>query len=160
MTRAAELFDTVALLRDFPQHNVGRGDVGAVVEVYPDAYEVEFVDADGAPRAMFAVPRDDCLPVHLGPLPSAVSGVVNGSLWYWYDAAEDLLDVRLVSQRSSPGSPDPAPEGFTLLRDPVSGAAIGMVIRGFWARFGDSEEPPDRVLIEQQVSGLAARLAA
>lgn len=160
MTRLAGLFDTVALLRDFPQHGVVRGDIGTVVEVYPTAYEVEFVGEDGAARAMFAVPRDDCLPVHIGPLPRAVTGVVDGSLWYWYDAAEDLLDVRLVSQRTGASSPDPAPEGFTLLRDRVSGAAIGMVIRGFWARFGDGADHPDRDLLERQVSGLAARLAA
>lgn len=159
MTRPAEMFDTVALLRDFPQRGVVRGDIGSVVEIYGDAYEVEFVGEDGAPRAMFAVPRDDCLPVHIGPSPRALTGVVNGVLWYWYDAAEDLLDVRLVSRRSTAGNPDPAPGGFTLLRDPASGAPIGMVVRGFWSRFGAGERP-DRDLLERQVSGLAAQLAA
>lgn len=61
MTRVAELFGTVALLRDFPQHGVIRGDIGTVVEVYPTAYEVEFVGDDGAARAISVVQRDDCL---------------------------------------------------------------------------------------------------
>ena len=160
MTHRAQLFDTVALLRDFPQRGVVRGDIGTIVEVYGDAYEVEFAGEGGAPRAMFAVPRDDCLPVHLEPSLRAFTGVVDGSLWYWYDSAEDLLDVRLMSMRSIAARPEPAPEGFTLMRDPASGAAIGMVVRGFWTRFGAGAEQPDRALLEQQVSGLAARLAA
>ncbi|MFG0285329.1 MAG: DUF4926 domain-containing protein [Phycisphaerales bacterium JB039] len=159
MTDTARLHDTVALLRDFPGRGAARGDVGAIVEIYDDAYEVEFTDENGAPRTMFAVPRRDCLPVRLGQAAGALTGVA-GSLWYWYDPAEDMLDVRLVSKRSVAAQPEPAPEGFTLMRDPATGTAVGMVVRGFWTRFGAGSDAPDRTLLERQVSGLAAQLAA
>lgn len=159
MTHTAQLLDTVALLRDLPQHGVMRGDVGTIVEVYDDAYEVEFVGENGTPRAMFAVPQEDCLPVHLGGAARAITGVVEGALWYWYDPDEDVLDARLTSKRSVAAQPEPAPEGFTLMRDPATGAAVGMVIRGFWSRFGSGDRP-DREMLEQRVSGLAAKFAA
>jgi len=45
-----KLHDAVALLSDLPEHNLKRGDVGTVVEVFkqtphhPAGYIVEFVD--------------------------------------------------------------------------------------------------------------------
>jgi len=43
--------DTVVLDRDFPEHGLRKGDLGAVVQVYePEALEVEFVTASGRTR--------------------------------------------------------------------------------------------------------------
>ncbi len=45
--------DTVVLDRDFPQHGLRAGDLGAVVETYePDGLEVEFVTASGRTQAI------------------------------------------------------------------------------------------------------------
>ena len=45
-----EVLDTVVLERDFAEHGLRRGDLGAVVEVYPpNGLEVEFVAASGPP---------------------------------------------------------------------------------------------------------------
>lgn len=45
--------DTVVLDRDFPQHDLRAGDLGAVVETYePDGLEVEFVTASGRTQAL------------------------------------------------------------------------------------------------------------
>ena len=44
--------DCVVLKRDVPEHDLRKGDLGTVVEVYePDGLEVEFVAASGETRA-------------------------------------------------------------------------------------------------------------
>jgi hypothetical protein len=43
----------VVLNRDLPAHGLRAGDLGAVVEVYPDSgVEVEFVRASGSTKAL------------------------------------------------------------------------------------------------------------
>lgn len=158
MTSGAKLLDCVAMLRDFPEHGVSRGDVGTVVEVFgDDAYEVEFVGEDGATSAMFAVPQKDCLPVHLGAAERPVTGVV-GSLWYWYDPNDDVLDVRLVSKRDAAGVTEPTPDGMMVVREAAGRGAIGLIVRGFWQRFGAGAR--DREGLERRVGALGVRLAA
>jgi hypothetical protein len=54
---------TVVTITDFPKNNIKSGDIGVVVAIFTDpneAYEVEFVNADGSTKAMFAI-----LPEHL-----------------------------------------------------------------------------------------------
>lgn len=52
--------DTVVLDRDFPQHDLRAGDLGAVVETYePDGLEVEFVTASGRTQALVTLRVDD-----------------------------------------------------------------------------------------------------
>ena len=56
--------DTVALSRDLPEHNLRRGDLGAVVQVLgPDLYEVEFVRASGVTEALVSLGSTDLRPV-------------------------------------------------------------------------------------------------
>ena len=47
--REIKLFDTVALLKDLPEENLRRGQVGTIVEILADskAFEVEFADRNG-----------------------------------------------------------------------------------------------------------------
>lgn len=49
MTHQINLFDVVALTEDLPEHNLWRGQVGAVVEILAGgkAFEVEFSDREG-----------------------------------------------------------------------------------------------------------------
>jgi len=52
--------DTVVLVRDFPDHGLKAGDLGAVVEVYlPDGIEVEFVAASGRTTALLTMRPTD-----------------------------------------------------------------------------------------------------
>ena len=53
MNDEIKLLDVVALTKDIPEHNLWRGEIGAVVECYPNnAYEVEFVAQDGYTYAL------------------------------------------------------------------------------------------------------------
>jgi hypothetical protein len=60
MTMGFQELDTVVLDRDLPEHDLRRGDLGAVVQVYPpDCYEVEFVTASGRTQALAKVSAVD-----------------------------------------------------------------------------------------------------
>jgi len=55
--------DTVVVAVDLPDHGLKKGDVGAVVQVYPHAVEVEFVTAAGGTRAVVTLGMDQIRPV-------------------------------------------------------------------------------------------------
>jgi hypothetical protein len=63
-----ELLDVVALTTDIPQHNLYRGEIGAVVECYTDdSYDVEFVAQDGYTYALVTVRADQLIPLREKP---------------------------------------------------------------------------------------------
>ena len=53
-----KLLEVVAVLQDFPDGNVARGQVGTIVdELDKDNVLVEFADIDGVAYAISAIPR-------------------------------------------------------------------------------------------------------
>jgi len=61
--------DTVVLDRDLPEHHLKKGDLGAVVQVYPpDGLEVEFVAASGRTQAVVTLRDEDVRAVADGDL--------------------------------------------------------------------------------------------
>jgi hypothetical protein len=63
--RRIKLLDTVALLEDFPECGLKRGEVGTVVEILaPDVYEVEFCDDEGHTYAQFALRGEQFVTLH------------------------------------------------------------------------------------------------
>lgn len=55
-----DLLESVVLVRDLPEHGLKKGDLGAVVELYPpDGLEVEFVRASGRTQVVVAVRSQD-----------------------------------------------------------------------------------------------------
>lgn len=64
MTFEGGASQTVALDRDLPEHGLGKGDLGAVFEIYkPDDLAVEFVMADGITCALLTLQECDVRPV-------------------------------------------------------------------------------------------------
>lgn len=59
MTNPIRELDTVVLLRDIPEAGLHAGDLGAVVLVHPDAYEVEFVGRSGHTGALRTLPAHE-----------------------------------------------------------------------------------------------------
>ena len=58
------LLDVVVLTSDVPQHNLRRGEIGAVVECYPDdAYEVEYVARGGYTYALVTLRGTQFVPL-------------------------------------------------------------------------------------------------
>lgn len=67
-----ETLAVVRLLTDRYRHKgVAAGAVGVVLDVYDDAYEVEFSRPDGSTVAWFAVGRDEVEPYVGTDVPSA-----------------------------------------------------------------------------------------
>lgn len=55
-----KMLDTVVLDKDIPEHNLIKGDLGTVVEIYePDGIEVEFVMGTGKTRALLTLNKND-----------------------------------------------------------------------------------------------------
>lgn len=160
MQRPIKILDVVASLSDLPAQGVVRGDVGTVVDLPGQGavVTVEFVDSDGQTRALVDLAPTDLLPLRGHSTEPPVCGVVDSGLWYWYDPNDDLLDVRVLSRRSVSGVSELLPDGVTLLRDPADGDAIGLIVRGFWQRFGGGD--PEQLTLEAKVSALRPRLAA
>ena len=63
-----KLLDTVVLDRDLPDVGLRRGDLGAVVEVYDDGLEVEFVAVSGRTQAVVTLRTTDVRAVDDGDL--------------------------------------------------------------------------------------------
>ncbi len=57
--------DTVVLTHDIVTHRLKKGDIGAVVHCYEDdnAFEVEFVTADGKTVALLTLNCEDIRPI-------------------------------------------------------------------------------------------------
>lgn len=63
--------DTVVLERDLPEHDLRRGDLGAIVHQHgPDAFEVEFVRASGKTQAVISLGGADIRPLQDEDLPA------------------------------------------------------------------------------------------
>ena len=67
MHTTPHLLDVVALLSDVPAHGLLRGQVGTVVELLDDAYEVEFSDDEGNTYSELALAPDQLLVLHHRP---------------------------------------------------------------------------------------------
>ncbi len=72
MAEPIKLFDVVALTVDLPEHNLGRGQVGTVVEPLADgnAFEVEFSDSEGRTYASLGLRPDQLMVLHYEPVPA------------------------------------------------------------------------------------------
>lgn len=63
--RDNQLYDVVALLEAVPEHNLVRGSVGTIVDVYPDGdYEVEFANNDGEAYTILSVSPHQLMLLH------------------------------------------------------------------------------------------------
>jgi hypothetical protein len=61
---------TIALLKDIPEKNLFRGDVGAVVSDLSDtAVEVEFVDKKGRTSVLATLEKKDLIRLRLDVVP-------------------------------------------------------------------------------------------
>jgi hypothetical protein len=73
--------DTVVLVRDLDEYELKEGDIGAVVHCYAggNAFEVEFVTAEGRTVAVLTLTTDDIRPMK----------------------AREILHVRELAQRAA-----------------------------------------------------------
>ena len=89
-----------------------------------------------------------------------IEGVVDGSTWFHYDLANDVLYVRLASRREASGVGTETPDGFVLLRDAETDEPIGLTVVNWWKRFGQGQRPDSITELQQLIEPWARRLAA
>jgi hypothetical protein len=69
MDEPIKLLEVVALLDDFPEHNLRRGEVGTVVEqLADDVWLGEFSDNDGEEYATLELQTDQLMKLYYEPL--------------------------------------------------------------------------------------------
>jgi hypothetical protein len=71
MMDSIKLLDVVALTEDLPHRGLRRGQVGTVVEILADAFEVEFADTDGEAYALLPLRADQLMRLHYEPAQAA-----------------------------------------------------------------------------------------
>ncbi len=64
-----------------------------------------------------------------------IEGTVDESMWYHYDLDNDVLYLRLASQRDVEAFGEETPDGYILLRT-AGDAIVGMTVVDYWRRFG------------------------
>jgi hypothetical protein len=69
MGATVNVLDVVALMKDLPERDLYRGQVGTVVEsLAPDVFEVEFSDNEGRAYASLALKAEQLLVLHHEPV--------------------------------------------------------------------------------------------
>ena len=81
MANALKLLDVVALTVDLPEDNLGRGQVGTVVEILAGgtAFEVEFSDREGRTYESLGLRPEQIMVLHYEPFATQSQSDVNAS---------------------------------------------------------------------------------
>lgn len=90
----------------------------------------------------------------------ALEGTVNQKLWYHYDFANDVLYLRLLSERSTETAAEETPEGILLLRRLDDDEIVGLTVVNWWKRFGEGGEPDSIRRLEHGIERTSAQLTA
>lgn len=64
-----------------------------------------------------------------------IEGTSDKGIWYHYDLDNDVLYLRLASQRDVEAYGEETPDGFILLRR-ADNSIVGMTVVDYWRRFG------------------------
>ena len=84
-----------------------------------------------------------------------IEGIVSNSLWFHYDFGNDVLYVRLVSQRDTPALGEEQPDGTILLRTEADDRLVGVTVVNWWRRFGSGCLPDSLSDIGKKVEAFA-----
>ncbi len=89
-----------------------------------------------------------------------IEGVVDGSMWFHYDLANDVLYMRLASRREASAVGEETPDGVVLLRDAKTGEPVGLTVVNWWKRFGQGQLPDSITELQKLIEPWAKRVAA
>ena len=89
-----------------------------------------------------------------------LEGTVDGVLWYHYDISNDVLYLRLASQREADTYAEESPDGFLLLKRQDNDESVGMTVVNWWKRFGTGSLPDSLRKLERFIEPWAKKLAA
>lgn len=87
-----------------------------------------------------------------------LEGVINGVMWFHYDMADDVLYLRLASQRDVNTVAEETPNGILLLRREQDDQPVGVTIVKWWKRFGEGAIPDSLAALQRRIEPWAAKL--
>lgn len=89
-----------------------------------------------------------------------IEGVINDAVWFHYDLADDVLYLRLASERETPSLGEETSDGTIVLRCEDDNRPIGLTIVNWWKRFGHGKLPDSLRQLEGKIEPFTHRLAA
>jgi hypothetical protein len=89
-----------------------------------------------------------------------LEGFINNAYWYHYDAANDVLYLRLLSARQTTALGEETDDGFILLRDEKTDRPVGLTVVNWWKRFGEGALPDSISQIQSRIEPWAKNIAA
>ncbi|MBI4582218.1 MAG: hypothetical protein HY718_21155 [Planctomycetes bacterium] len=89
-----------------------------------------------------------------------LEGTIDGTLWYHYDVASDVLYLRLRSHQDRDAVGEETDDGFILLRDAETQDPVGLTVVSWWERFGSGPLPDSIGEIHKWIEPWAEKLAA
>ncbi|MEX2216594.1 MAG: DUF2283 domain-containing protein [Phycisphaeraceae bacterium] len=92
--------------------------------------------------------------------PDTIEGTIDQAWWFHYDITNDVLYLRLASQREAQTLGEETPDGFILLRHAESDQPVGMTVVSWWKRFGAGKLPDSMGELGRRIEPWIKRIAA
>jgi len=89
-----------------------------------------------------------------------LEGTVDQALWFHYDLANDVLYLRLASQRNAQTVAEETPDGLLLLKCADTDKPVGLTIVNWWKRFGSGVRPDSISELQKHIEPWAKKVAA
>lgn len=89
-----------------------------------------------------------------------LEGTIDQTLWYHYDMANDVLYLRIHSERQTATVSEENPDGFLLIRREDDGKPVGLTVVNWWKRFGQGSLPDSIKQLETCIEPWARKIAA
>ncbi len=88
-----------------------------------------------------------------------IEGIVDGTLRFHLDLANDVLYLRLANRADEPTVAEETPDGALALRSQKDDALIGLTIVDFWKRSGNGLAPTEAISeLERRIGSHAQRI--
>jgi hypothetical protein len=89
----------------------------------------------------------------------SLEGMIDGTIWYHYDRASDVLYLRRWDQREVETVAEETPAGLLLLRRSDTDEVVGLTVVNWWRRFGAGPLPDSIRELEQHLGPWSAKVA-
>ena len=89
-----------------------------------------------------------------------LEGVVDDAYWYHYDVRDDVLYLRLSTDRDTPTLGEEDEDGVIVLRDEATRRVVGLTVVNWWSRFGQGQLPDSIREIQRHIQPWAGKVAA
>jgi uncharacterized protein YuzE len=80
-----------------------------------------------------------------------IEGILPGRLWFHYDVGNDVLYIRLDSERRTATVGEETDDGVVLIRDKKNGRPVGITVVNWWKRFGKGALPDSFSEIQKEI---------